>query len=89
MAATDNFSGAWSFDRFWRSKRLPRMATALPVFLVVVAIFLGTFTYMTLTGLSPFAPSKGVVTALLLANFAIVLVLAGLIGWRVIRLIMA
>ena len=64
------------------------MATALPVFLVVVAIFLGTFTYMTLTGLSPFAPSKGVVTALLLANFAIVLVLAGLIGWRVIRLIM-
>ena len=57
--------------------------------LVVIAMFLGTFTYMTLTGLSPFAPSKGVVTALLLANFVIVLVLAGLIAWRVILLIMA
>lgn len=57
--------------------------------LVVIAMFLGTFTYMTLTGLSPFAPSKGVVTALLLANFVIVLVLAGLIAWRVILLVMA
>jgi two-component system, NtrC family, nitrogen regulation sensor histidine kinase NtrY len=88
MASADNISGYQGLQRVWRSKRLPRMATALPVGLVVVAIFLGSFTYMTLTGLSPFAPSKGVVTALLLANFAIVLVLAGLIGWRVIRLFM-
>jgi len=88
MAATDNSSWSWPFERFWRSKRLPRMTTAVPISLVIVAVFLGTFTYMTLTGLSPFAPSKDVVTALLLANFIIVLVLAGLIGWRVIRLIM-
>jgi len=65
------------------------MRRGIPVVLVVIAMFLGTFTYMTLTGLSPFAPSKGVVTALLLANFVIVLVLAGLIAWRVILLIMA
>ena len=89
MAAIENMTLSGRLYRLLGSGgRWPRLRTAIPVALVVIALFLGTFTYLTLTGLSPFAPSKGVVTILLLANFAIVLVLAGLIGWRVIRLIM-
>jgi len=88
--ATIDYMTAWSG---WVRKsdlgRRFRLGTTLPIGLVVVAVFLGTFTYMTLTGLTPFAPTtKGVVTALLLANFLVALVLAGLIGWRVIRLVM-
>lgn len=87
--ATIDYMTAWSG---WVRKsdlgRRLRLGTVLPISLVVVAVFLGTFTYMTLTGLTPFAPSKGIVTALLLANFFVALILAGLIGWRVIRLVM-
>jgi len=88
MAITDKSAASQWTDRLWGWARWPRLGRALPISLVVVAMFLGTFTYMTLTGLTPFAPSKGVVTVLLLANFFIVLVLAALIGWRVIRLYM-
>ena len=87
--ATIDYMTTWSG---WVRKsdlgRRLRLGTTLPIGLVVIAVFLGTFTYMTLTGLTPFAPSKGVVTALLLANFFVALILAGLIGWRIIRLVM-
>ena len=89
MATTDNMSRSWRLQRLWGVRRWMSMRRGIPVVLIVIAMFLGTFTYMTLTGLSPFAPSKGVVTALLLANFVIVLVLAGLIAWRVILLVVA
>jgi two-component system nitrogen regulation sensor histidine kinase NtrY len=62
---------------------------ALAIGLVIVALFLGSFTYMTLTGLTPLKPSRGLVIALLLANLTIVLVLFALICWRVVRIIMA
>jgi two-component system nitrogen regulation sensor histidine kinase NtrY len=61
----------------------------LAIGLVVLAILLGSFTYMTLTGLTPFPPSRWLVLTLLLANLAIVLVLFALICWRVVRIIMA
>ncbi|MEQ9518737.1 MAG: PAS domain-containing sensor histidine kinase [Parvibaculum sp.] len=88
MAITEKSAASQWSDRLWAWGRWPRLGRALPISLVVVAMFLGTFTYMTLTGLTPFAPSKGIVTALLLANFFVVLVLAALITWRVIRLYM-
>ncbi|MBX3503874.1 MAG: PAS domain-containing sensor histidine kinase [Parvibaculum sp.] len=64
-------------------------SAALSIGLVVAAICLGSFTYMLLTGLTPFSPTRGLVISLLLANLAIVLVLVGLIFWRVIRIILA
>ncbi|HEY4343206.1 MAG TPA: PAS domain-containing sensor histidine kinase [Parvibaculum sp.] len=61
----------------------------LAVGLVIVAILLGSFTYMTLTGLTPLKPGRGLVITLLLANLTIVLILFALICWRVVRIIMA
>lgn len=86
MAITEKSAASQWADRLWGWRRWPRLGRVLPIVLVIIAMFLGTFTYMTLTGLTPFAPSKGVVTILLLANFFVVLVLAALIGWRVFRL---
>ncbi|MDO8287808.1 MAG: PAS domain-containing sensor histidine kinase [Parvibaculum sp.] len=75
--------------RLWRLLSRRGFSGALAVGLVIVAVFLGTFTYMTLTGLTPLKPSRGLVISLLLANLTIVLVLFALISWRVIRIIMA
>jgi two-component system nitrogen regulation sensor histidine kinase NtrY len=76
-------------SRLWRMFSHRRFSAALSIGLVVAAICLGSFTYMLLTGLTPFSPTRGLVISLLLANLAIVLVLVGLIIWRVIRIILA
>jgi two-component system nitrogen regulation sensor histidine kinase NtrY len=44
---------------------------------------------MILTGLTPLAPTRGLVLVLLLGNLAVVLVLFALICWRVVRIIAA
>tara|TARA_R110000824_G_scaffold155226_1_gene327466 strand:+ start:15927 stop:18215 length:2289 start_codon:yes stop_codon:yes gene_type:complete len=83
-------SGAVSWEaRFWRVMSRRGFSGTLAVGLVIAAIFLGSFTYMTLTGLTPLKPSRGLVIALLLGNLTIVLVLFALICWRVVRIIMA
>ena len=64
------------------------LAGTLAIGIVVVAVVLGSLTYLTLTGLAPFAPSRWVVLSLLVANLATVLVLFGLIAWRIVRLVM-
>ena len=76
-------------SRLWRLTSRRGFSGALSVGLVILAILLGSFTYMTLTGLTPLKPSRGLVIALLLGNLSIVLVLFALICWRVIRIIMA
>lgn len=75
--------------RLWRFMSRRGFSGALAVGLVIVAIFLGSFTYMTLTGLTPLKPSRGLVIALLLANLTTVLVLFALITWRIVRIIIA
>ena len=75
--------------RLWRLLSQRGFSGALAVGLVIVAIFLGSFTYMTLTGLTPLKPSRGLVIALLLANLTTVLVLFALITWRIVRIIIA
>lgn len=88
MAASADMTRASWVDRLFGFGRRPRLGASLAVSVAVAAVFLGTFTYMTLTGLTPFAPNTGVVTVLLLANLVVVLILFALIGWRVFRLIM-
>lgn len=80
--------GSWE-SRLWRLVNRRGFSTSLSVGLVVAAICLGSFTYMLLTGLTPFSPSRPVLISLLLANLTIVLVLFALIFWRVIRIILA
>jgi len=90
MTATDRIdrSASWE-DRLWRLVGRRGFSAGVSVGLVVAAVLLGSFTYMLLTGLTPFAPTRVILISLLLANLTIVLVLFGLISWRVIRLIMA
>jgi two-component system nitrogen regulation sensor histidine kinase NtrY len=75
--------------RLWRLLSRRGFSGTLAIGLVIVAILLGSFTYVTLTGLTPLPPSRGLVITLLLANLTIVLILFALICWRVIRIIMA
>lgn len=75
--------------RLWKLFSHRGFSGTLAIGLVVAALFLGSFTYMTLTGLTPLAPTRGLVIALLIGNLAVVLVLVALIGWRVVRLIIA
>tara|TARA_R110000868_G_scaffold144396_7_gene363520 strand:- start:6962 stop:9253 length:2292 start_codon:yes stop_codon:yes gene_type:complete len=81
-------SASWD-ARLWRQLSRRGFSGALAIGLVIVAIFLGSFTYMTLTGLTPLKPSRGLVIALLLANLTTVLVLFALITWRIVRIIIA
>lgn len=75
--------------RLWRLLSRRSFSAGLAVSLVLLAIFLGSFTYMLLTGLTPFPPSRLLVIVLLIANLSTVLVLFGLIFWRVVRIISA
>lgn len=81
-------SASWEV-RLWSLLTRRGFASALAIGLVVIAILLGSTTYMILTGLTSVAPSRGLVITLLIANLAVVLVLLALIVWRVARLIMA
>jgi two-component system nitrogen regulation sensor histidine kinase NtrY len=76
-------------SRIWRLFSRQHFATTVAFSLVVAALCLGSFTYMTLTGLTPFPPGRVLVITLLVGNLVIVLLLFGLISWRVIRIIMA
>jgi two-component system nitrogen regulation sensor histidine kinase NtrY len=89
MTTVERLGGVSWETRLWRLLSRRGFSGALAVGLVIVALFLGSFTYMTLTGLTPLKPSRGLVIALLLANLTIVLVLFALICWRVVRIIMA
>ncbi|MBX3507220.1 ATP-binding protein [Parvibaculum sp.] len=76
-------------SRLWQMFSRRRYSAAFSLGLVAVAICLGSFTYMLLTGLTPFSPTRGLVISLLLGNLLVVLILAGLIFWRVVRIILA
>ena len=52
----------------------------------VLAILTGSFTYAVLSGLTPISLSRGEVIALLALNYTLVLALVGLIAWRLIQL---
>jgi len=89
MTVTDQF-GRRSWDsRLWGLMSRRGFSGALAVGLVVAAIVLGSFTYLTLTGLTPLRPGRALVIVLLLSNMSIVLILFALICWRVVRLIIA
>lgn len=89
MTALERLGGVGWEARIWRLMSRRGFSGTLAIGLVILALFLGSFTYMTLTGLTPLKPGRGLVITLLLANLTIVLVLAALIVWRVIRIIMA
>ncbi len=89
MTTVERRGGVSLEARVWRLMSQRGFSGALAIGLVIVAICLGSFTYMTLTGLTPLKPSRGLVVALLLSNLTVVLVLFALISWRVIRIIMA
>ncbi|ABS64735.1 multi-sensor signal transduction histidine kinase [Parvibaculum lavamentivorans DS-1] len=76
-------------SRLWQLVSRRGFSTTLSVGLVVAAICLGSFTYMLLTGLTPFSPTRPVLISLLLANLTVVLILFALIFWRMIRIILA
>ena len=89
MTTLERLGGVGWEARIWRLMSRRGFSGTLAIGLVILAIFLGSFTYMTLTGLTPLKPGRGLVITLLLANLTIVLILAALIVWRVIRIIMA
>ncbi len=57
--------------------------------LVILAIGLGVATFAILTGLTPIAPESDTIFNLLLANAAVLSVMALLIGWQVWQLLVA
>lgn len=75
--------------RLWALLQRRNFSAGLALGLVLLAVFLGSFTYMLLTGLTPFAPSRILILTLLISNLSIVLVLFALIIWRVFRIITA
>ncbi|MAM93426.1 PAS domain-containing sensor histidine kinase [Parvibaculum sp.] len=81
-------AGSWE-GRLWQFVNRRRFSTTFSIGLVVVALCLGSFTYMLLTGLTPFTPTRPVLISLLVANLALVLILFALIIWRLIRVILA
>lgn len=89
MTTVERHGGVSLEARMWQLMSRRGFSGALAIGLVIVAICLGSFTYMTLTGLTPLKPSRGLVVALLLSNLTVVLVLFALISWRVVRIIMA
>src|SRR3546814_834659 len=89
MTTVERHGGGSLEARMWHLMSRRGFSGALAIGLVIVAICLGSFTYMTLTGLTPLKPSRGLVVALLLSNLTVVLVLFALISWRVVRIIMA
>jgi two-component system nitrogen regulation sensor histidine kinase NtrY len=89
MATTEQVRKTSWENRLWGLTSRRGFSGTLAVGLVIAAVFLGSFTYMILTGLTPLSPSRWLVLTLLLANLAIVLVLFALICWRVIRIIIA
>jgi two-component system nitrogen regulation sensor histidine kinase NtrY len=89
MATTEQVRKTSWENRLWGLISRRGFSGTLAVGLVIAAVFLGSFTYMILTGLTPLSPSRWLVLTLLLANLAIVLVLFALICWRVIRIIIA
>jgi len=90
MTTTDRIDGSPGWEsRLWQLLGRRGFSAGVSVGLVVAAVLLGSFTYMLLTGLTPFSPTRTILILLLLANLTIVLVLFGLISWRVIRLVMA
>jgi len=56
---------------------------------VVLALILAFLTFVVLTGLTPIAPTHQVVVSILLADLAMVAVLAGIVAWSFIDLIRA
>ena len=70
----------------WLQKRKFSPSAWLSVGLVPTAMVLGIATYGILTGLAPVSLNYTIVIILLLANLAVVSVLVGLIGTRVLRL---
>ncbi|PKP79024.1 MAG: hypothetical protein CVT81_00755 [Alphaproteobacteria bacterium HGW-Alphaproteobacteria-3] len=81
-------AGSWE-GRLWQLVNRRRFSTTFSIGLVVAAICLGSFTYMLLTGLTSFSPTRPVLISLLLANLVVVLVLFALIFWRLVRVILA
>ena len=89
MSATDRLTGIRWDRRVFSFIQRRNISAILAVAIVVAGVFLGSFTYLILTGATPFTPDDGVVLILLILNLAVVLTLCALIFWRVGRIILA
>jgi two-component system nitrogen regulation sensor histidine kinase NtrY len=75
--------------RWSRVSRLLSGSMALGVGLLVAILLSGAITYLTFTGAAPFEASRGVILTLVLFNLALVLGLAALVAWRLVKLVVA
>ncbi|HZO45180.1 MAG TPA: PAS domain-containing sensor histidine kinase [Xanthobacteraceae bacterium] len=66
-----------------------RAARALGVIAVVLALLSALATFLVLTNLTPIVPTHDAVAALLLVNAASVVLLLGIIGWEIWRVVQA
>lgn len=89
MAASEqNHQTGWD-TRLWQFLSRRGRSGILAIGFAIATIVLGTFTYMLLTGLTPFQPTRNLLLGLLIANLAVVFVLFALISWRVAKVIIA
>ncbi|MDE1174225.1 MAG: PAS domain-containing sensor histidine kinase [Parvibaculaceae bacterium] len=89
MASSEHNRPAGWDVRLWNLASRRGKSGLLAIGFAIAAIALGTFTYMLLTGLTPFQPTRALLLALLVANLAVVFVLFALISWRVAKVIIA
>jgi two-component system nitrogen regulation sensor histidine kinase NtrY len=52
----------------------------------ILAVVFGVATYATVMGLTPYNPSSQAIVGILIVNLALIVVLTGLIAWRLVRL---
>lgn len=91
-AADSTFAGKSAPQTAERSELAPEPQTltsvpfALGMAVVAAALLSSVATYMVLTGLTPFVPTREIVLGLLGLNLLFVLVMAGMIGWQIYHL---
>ena len=91
-AADSTFAGKSAPQTADQSELAPEPQTltsvpfALGMAVVAAALLSSVATYMVLTGLTPFVPTREIVLGLLGLNLLFVLVMAGMIGWQIYHL---
>mgnify|MGYP003142233145 CR=1 FL=1 len=82
-----------TLTNFWhglvRGSQMRGVAATFSVGIVIVAVFLGAYTFMALTGTLVAQPERSELGVLLVVNLAVFTVLLGLVIWRFVKIYLA